>query len=95
LSENNLTDELYEKLYEGLLIKSIDTNQLVLSETGRLSVGEIDISQVIGFEAALAEKANISVVNNLQAKLDDIETSITQYSNDITEIKEILTWKDI
>lgn len=95
LSENNLTDELYEKLYEGLLIKSIDTNQLVLSETGRLSVAEIDISQVIGFEAALAEKANVSVVNNLQAKLDDIETSITQYSNDITEIKEILTWKDI
>lgn len=95
LSENNLTDELYEKLYEGLLIKSIDTNQLVLSETGRLSVAEIDISQVIGFEAALAEKANTSVVNTLQAKLDDIETSITQYSNDITEIKEILTWKDI
>lgn len=95
LSENNLTDELYEKLYEGLLIKSIDTNQLVLSETGRLSVAEIDISQVIGFEVALAEKANISVVNTLQAKLDDIETSITQYSNDITEIKEILTWKDI
>lgn len=95
LSENNLTDELYEKLYEGLLIKSIDTNQLVLSETGRLSVAEIDISQVIGFEAALAEKADISIVNTLQAKLDDIETSITQYSNDITEIKEILTWKDI
>ena len=95
LSENNLTDDLYNKLYDGLLIKSIDTNHLALSQEGKLSVNKIDLTQVTGLEEALAAKASTATVNTLQSKLDGISATVEQHNADIAEIKDILTWKNI
>ena len=95
LSENNLTNDLYNKLHDSLLIKSIDTNYLALSQEGKLSVNKIDLTQVANLEEALAAKANTATVNTLQSKLDGISTTVEQHNTDIAEIKDILTWKNI
>ena len=95
LSENNLTNDLYNKLHDSLLIKSIDTNHLALSQEGKLSVNKIDLTQVANLEEALAAKANTATVNTLQSKLDGISTTVEQHNTDIAEIKDILTWKNI
>ena len=95
LSENNLTDDLYNKLHDSLLIKSIDTNHLALSQEGKLSVNKIDLTQVTGLEEALAAKASTATVNTLQSKLDGISATVEQHNADIAEIKDILTWKNI
>ena len=100
LSENNLTDELYNKLNNSLFISEINTNQLQVNN-GKLNIIAVESSKISGLQDLLNEKANQSIVNNLQLELDSVINSLTTYvdkntyNKDITEIKDILIWKEM
>ena len=100
LSEKNLTEELYTKLDESIFISSVDTEQLNVSN-GHLSVLAIDKSKVTGLEEALNAKANQVDLVNLSTTVDDLAQSLnnyvskTTYDEDIAEIRDILTWKEM
>lgn len=100
LSEKNLTEELYTKLDESIFISSVDTEQLNVSN-GHLSVLAIDKSKVTGLEDALNAKANQVDLVNLSTTVDDLAKSLNNYvskatyDEDITEIRDILTWKEM
>lgn len=101
LSENNLTDELYTKLTSDMLITSVDIAELKVSTEGQLSIIQVDRSKVTGLEAALNEKADKTVVENLSISVNDISASLNKYvlketyDQDIADIKEALTWKEM
>ena len=101
LSENNLTDELYTKLTSDMLITSVDIAELKVSTEGQLSIIQVDRSKVTGLEAALNEKADKTVVESLSISVNDISASLNKYvlketyDQDIAEIKEALTWKEM
>ena len=101
LSENNLDDELYTKLTSSMLITSIDTSELNVSNEGKLSVLQVDKSKITGLESALNDKADKSVVDNLSVSINDISNSLgnyvlkATYEQDIAEIRDILTWKEM
>ena len=100
LSEKNLTEELYTKLDESIFISSVDTEQLNVSN-GHLSVLAVDKSKVTGLEDALNAKANQVDLVNLSTTVDDLAKSLnnyvskTTYDEDIAEIRDILTWKEM
>lgn len=100
LSEKNLTEELYIKLDESIFISSVDTEQLNVSN-GHLSVLAIDKSKVTGLEDALNAKANQVDLVNLSTTVDDLAKSLNNYvskatyDEDIAEIRDILTWKEM
>lgn len=100
LSEKNLTEELYTKLDESIFISSVDTEQLNVSN-GHLSVLAIDKSKVTGLEDALNAKANQVDLVNLSTTVDDLAKSLNNYvskvtyDEDIAEIRDILTWKEM
>jgi hypothetical protein len=102
LSENNLTDEFFDKLNSSLLIKSVDNDTLLLSNDGQLSVKNIDASKVSGLEELLNNKANTTVVAELKSTVSNIEEELKAimaqneiFESDIKDIKDILTWKEI
>lgn len=100
LSEKNLTEELYTKLDESIFISSVDTEQLNVSN-GHLSVLAIDKSKVTGLEDALNAKANQVDLVNLSTTVDDLAKSLNNYvskatyDEDIAEIRDNLTWKEM
>ena len=100
LSEKNLTEELYTKLDESIFISSVDTEQLNVSN-GHLSVLAIDKSKVTGLEDALNAKANQVDLVNLSTTVDNLAKSLNNYvskatyDEDIAEIRDILTWKEM
>lgn len=100
LSEKNLTEELYIKLDESIFISSVDTEQLNVSN-GHLSVLAVDKSKVTGLEDALNAKANQVDLVNLSTTVDDLAKSLNNYvskatyDEDIAEIRDILTWKEM
>lgn len=100
LSEKNLTEELYTKLDESIFISSVDTEQLNVSN-GHLSVLAVDKSKVTGLEDALNAKANQVDLVNLSTTVNDLAKSLNNYvskatyDEDIAEIRDILTWKEM
>ena len=100
LSENNLTDELHEKLTNSMLITSVDISELSVSE-GKLSIIEVDHSKITGLADALNTKANQTVVDTLAVSVDNISKSLSnyiaraEYEKDLAEIKDILTWQEM
>lgn len=101
LSENNLTDELYTKLTQDMLITSIDTSELAISTEGKLSIVKVDESKITGLQDALNAKADQTAVNALTVSIDNLSASLNNYvkkadyEQDIAEIKDALTWKDL
>ena len=101
LSANNLTDDLYEKISNILFISSVNTNELNVDETGKLSILEINQGKISGLEEALNAKADQETVRVLGNTVSEISTALrnyvlkTDYEADIEEIKDILTWKDM
>lgn len=100
LSEKNLTEELYTKLDESIFISSVDIEQLNVSN-GHLSVLAIDKSKITGLEDALNAKANQVDLVNLSTTVGDLAKSLNNYvskatyDEDIAEIRDILTWKEM
>ena len=98
LSENNLTDELYNKLVNQLFIKSVDTLQLDVTN-GHLSIKNIDYSKVTGLDDVLALKAESSTVTQLSTKVNSLETLINNHMSDANsrfeEIEKRLIWQNL
>lgn len=95
LSENNFSDELFNKLEAQLVIKSVDTTQLDATD-GHLSIKAIDKSKVVGLSDALAEKASAKSVNSLSSDLANLQSALnTHAANAETRFEAIenrLTW---
>lgn len=101
LSENNLTDNLYEKLSNLLFITSVNENEFTV-KSGKLELSAIDQNKITGLVDALNTKASQESVNTLNNAIEAIQNALTTYQNkvdqhdlDIDEIKDILTWKDM
>ena len=99
LSENNLTDDLADKLEQMLFISSVNTDQLKVT-SGKLEIIAVDQSKITGLEEALNTKVS-AATNDLEIRVDDITASLDLfvrkevYDSDIAEIRDILTWKEI
>ena len=98
LSENNLDDELYHKLFNSLYITSVKADELQVSTEGQLSLVAIDMSKITGLETALTNKVDVDVVEiaieNLNNRMNNYVLQTT-HDEDIAEIREILTWKEL
>lgn len=99
LSENNLTDEMAQKLEELLFINSVEPTQLKVT-SGKLEIIEVDSSKINGLEEALNNKVNVAVqgVTNRVVALEEAMNEYvlkSEHDKDIAEIRDILTWKDI
>lgn len=98
LSENNLDDELYHKLANSLYITSVKADELQVSTEGQLSLVSIDMSKITGLETALSNKVDVDVleiaINNLHTKMNDYVLQ-ADYDEDMAEIRDILTWKEL
>lgn len=92
LSENNLTNELYEKLSESILIKSIDTDQLTI-ENNELAIKEIEITQVNELETTLINMSKR--IGTVEQDISSVLNSIKNNSDQITALQEQLTWQNI
>jgi hypothetical protein len=77
LSENNLTDDLHEKLEELLFISSVNTSQLKVTN-GKLEIIEVDSSKITGLEEALNNKVS-TAVNDITIRIDSIEESLENF----------------
>ena len=101
LSENNLTDDLYNKLVEAMFISSV-SDQLKVDESGKLSILNINSNQVKGLEDLLEEKASKSSVLSLENSvlsisnvLNSMKSTVTQHTTDIELLKDQLIWHDV
>lgn len=92
LSENNLTNELYEKLSESILIKSVDTDQLTI-ENNQLAIKEIEITQVNELETTLINMSKR--IDTVEQDISSVLNSIKNNSNQIAALQEQLTWQNI
>ena len=101
LSENNLTDDLYNKLVGAMFISSV-SDQLKVDESGKLSILNINSNQVKGLEDLLEEKASKSSVLSLENSvlsisniLNSMKSTVTQHTTDIELLKDQLIWHDV
>lgn len=92
LSENNLTNKLYEKLSESILIKSVDTDQLTI-ENSQLAIKEIEITQVNELETTLINMSKR--IGTVEQDISSVLNSIKNNSNQIAALQEQLTWQNI
>ena len=86
LSENNFTDSLKTKLQNALSIKSINTNQLQLSNDGELSIKAVDPALVTGLVEALSAKANRSELIELQSSLSTVQGDVNNLNLSVSQI---------
>lgn len=102
LSQNNLTNELYNKLMKSIYIASVNPDELAIDPvTHELYVLEIDSNKITGLQDALNEKANALTVQELDSKVTTIEAKFNNYvtqekhNADLAAVWDILTWKNI
>lgn len=102
LSENNLDDDLYNKLVDLLFISSVNSNQMVVSDDGQLSITNIDYQLIGGLDAVLQQKANESTmltvqsqVKDLTDELNDLSKTVSSNTTLINDLDDRLTWKEI
>lgn len=100
LSENNLTNDLYDQLTKSILITSV-SDQLKV-DSGVLSVVKIEARQVKGLEDLLAEKASSesvlvleSNITSIATALNSLKNTVTQNKADIATLQQQLTWQDV
>ena len=95
LSENNFSDELFNKLEAQLVIKSVETTQLDATD-GHLSIKAIDKSKVIGLSDVLAEKASVASVTAVSSDLANLQSELNTHAANaetrFTAIENRLTW---
>lgn len=100
LSEHNLTDDLYEKVSQSLYITSVEPTELQVN-AGKLSIVNVDSSKITGLQEALNTKADKETVSVIQDAIAEINSALsvcitrTEYEEDLAEIRDILTWKEV
>ena len=102
LSENNFSNDLYNKLNGLLNIKSVNTDELIVSDEGQLGIVAVDNSKVTGLTDLLSTKASIDSVaevktslSTLQNSLNAMTTTVDKLSADVDDINSRLTWQNI
>ena len=102
LSENNFSNDLYNKLNGLLNIKSVNTDELIVSDEGQLGIVAVDNSKVTGLTDLLSTKASIDSVaevkislSTLQNSLNAMTTTVDKLSADVNDINSRLTWQNI
>lgn len=95
LSENNFSDDMYNKLEAQLVIKSVEASQLDATG-GHLSIKAIDYSKVTGLSDMLALKASVESVNKITTDIATLESALNTHAADansrFTAIEDRLTW---
>lgn len=94
LSENNLTDDLFNKLSSSILITSVEDSQFQVN-SGKLQIKAVEQSAVTGLVETLNQKASIAKVTEVENALNSLKTTVEQHTADIADINERLTWQDI
>ena len=99
LSENNFTDDLFNKLNDQLLIKSVDTKQLDVTD-GHLSIKAVESSKITGLSELLDAKASVSSVEAVTTKVSTLEETLNTYMTVTAEqrfssIEDRLLWHDL
>lgn len=89
LSENNLTDEMVNKLVNSIYISSVDETQLQVN-SGKLSITAITPAIVTGLTEALALKADNSDFDTLNESLKQSNANISDISNNLTDVANAL-----
>ena len=102
LSENNFSNDLYNKLNGLLNIKSVNIDELIVSDEGQLGIVAVDNSKVTGLTDLLNTKASIDSVaevktslSTLQNSLNAMTTTVDKLSADVNDINSRLTWQNI
>lgn len=102
LSENNFSNDLYNKLNGLLNIKSVNIDELIVSDEGQLGIVAVDNSKVTGLDDLLSTKASIDSVaevktslSTLQNSLNAMTTTVDKLSADVDDINSRLTWQNI
>lgn len=102
LSENNLSNDLYNKLNGLLNIKSVNTDELKVSDEGQLSIVAVDNSKVTGLVDLLNAKASTESVTEVKTSLSTLQdslkamtTTVDKLSADVDDINSRLTWQNI
>ena len=89
LSENNLTNELHTKLVDQLFIKSVDENQLSVTD-GNLAIKAVSMDKVTGLNDVLDLKASTESVSSLTTRVGNLEVDLNAYrSETLTKFDEI------
>lgn len=94
LSENNLSDKLYEQLTQALDIRSINSSELTLT-TGKLELNKVPLSKVQSLEEVLDSKASSLDVENLQYSMSAFQTKLNNSVTKIESLEDSLTWKEL
>lgn len=102
LSEHNLSNDLYNKLNGLLNIKSVNTDELKVSDEGQLSIVAVDNSKVTGLADLLNAKASTESVTEVKTSLSTLQdsfktmtTTVNKLSTDVNDINSRLTWQNI
>lgn len=102
LSQNSLTNDLYNKLMSSVHIAQVNPNELTVdSQTKELGIVKIDLTKVTGLTDALNERASQTQVNDLSVQMESLSSRLSnyvekqKYESDIEEIWDVLTWKNI
>lgn len=102
LSENNFSNDLYNKLNGLLNIKNVNTDELIVSDEGQLGIVAVDNSKVTGLADLLSAKASTDSVaevktslSTLQDSLNAMTTTVDKLSADVNDINSRLTWQNI
>lgn len=102
LSENNFSNDLYNKLNGLLNIKSVNIDELIVSDEGQLGIVAVDNSKVTGLADLLSAKASTDSVaevktslSTLQDSLNAMTTTVDKLSADVNDINSRLTWQNI
>lgn len=102
LSQNSLTNDLYNKLMSSVHITKVNPKEFKIDSSSKeLSVLEIDLTKITGLEAALNERASKTQVEELSVGVQTLESRLNSfvekknYEDDLAEIWDVLTWKTI
>ena len=102
LSENNLTNDLYSKLVGALYISSVDTEELNVTDDGKLNIIKVDSSKITGLQEALNNKVNVDdfedacdTIENLSQIMSNHAIAIENHDKDIQDLQESVTWQEI
>ena len=105
LSEHNLNTALYTKLNSNLLITTIDTNELSLSQNNQLSIKQISNDKVVCLQDKLNAKVETSTftntitemntqINNLASQMNNYVLA-NDYETEISKLWYALSWQDL
>ena len=85
LSQNNLTNGLYQKLNRSAFIEKVNADQMEIS-SGQLNIIALDKDKVTGLNAALSQKASVQEVLGLKTDMTNLSNTVNTVSTKIDTV---------